>query len=100
LIIGKAGASSAMEALCMGRPFLFTDWIAQNDLAIIRFFEKNGYGWYVPSARGATDRLGRFLERPDADDAPAAAAVRIRAGGFASGVDAAAQALALLAETP
>ncbi|AEJ60694.1 Glycosyltransferase 28 domain-containing protein [Spirochaeta thermophila DSM 6578] len=82
LVVGKAGASTAMEALVVGRPMLFTEWIAQNDYAIIRYFLDHGYGWYLPGVRRAL----RFLSRADLLSLLVHAKARIKEAGFTTGV--------------
>ncbi len=49
-IIGKAGASTAMEAFFLGKPFIFTDWATYNDRYIIQFALKSKVGWYRSTA--------------------------------------------------
>ena len=49
-VVGKAGASTAMEAIFMGKPFIFTEWATYNDRFIINFALNYHIGWYCPSA--------------------------------------------------
>lgn len=55
LVVGKAGASTAMEAFFLGKPIVFTEWATYNDRYIIQFAMKYKVGWYTPT-------LGAFVE--------------------------------------
>ncbi len=50
IVVGKAGASSAMEAFFMGKPVVFTEWASYNDRYIIRFALNFRIGWYAPTS--------------------------------------------------
>lgn len=50
VVVGKAGASSAMEAFFMGKPLVFTEWASYNDRYIIRFALNFKIGWYAPTS--------------------------------------------------
>ena len=49
VVVGKAGASSAMEAFFMGKPLVFTEWASYNDRYIVRFALNFRIGWYAPT---------------------------------------------------
>ena len=49
IVVGKAGASTAMEAIFLGKPFIFTEWATYNDRYIIQFALKYKIGWYTPT---------------------------------------------------
>ena len=49
VVVGKAGASSAMEAFYMGKPLVFTEWASYNDRYIVRFALNFRIGWYAPT---------------------------------------------------
>ena len=49
VVVGKAGASTAMEAVFMGKPFIFTEWATYNDRFIINFALNYHIGWYCPT---------------------------------------------------
>lgn len=49
VVVGKAGASTAMEAIFMGKPFIFTEWATYNDRFIINFALNYHIGWYCPT---------------------------------------------------
>jgi len=49
VVVGKAGASTAMEAFFMGKPVVFTEWASYNDRYIIRFALNFRIGWYAPT---------------------------------------------------
>jgi UDP-N-acetylglucosamine:LPS N-acetylglucosamine transferase len=46
-VAGKAGAATCMEVLYHKKPFLCTEWAAQNDRAIVDFLETNSAGCLV-----------------------------------------------------
>ena len=50
VVVGKAGASTAMEAIFMGKPLVFTEWATYNDRFIINFALSYRIGWYCPTA--------------------------------------------------
>ena len=49
IVVGKAGASTAMEAIFLGKPFIFTEWATYNDRYIVQFALKYRIGWYTPT---------------------------------------------------
>lgn len=49
IVVGKAGASTAMEAFFMGKPMIFTEWATYNDRYIIQFALNFRIGWYAPT---------------------------------------------------
>ncbi|MEM5947587.1 glycosyltransferase [Spirochaetia bacterium 38H-sp] len=82
VVMGKAGASTAMEAAVCCKPVIFTDWIAQNDLAIIKHFTDNGYGWYFKKPAKLVEFFsGNYRRRLEE------ASGRLRSAGYKSGVD-------------
>jgi len=60
VVVGKAGASTAMEAIFMGKPLIFTEWASYNDRFIINFALNYHIGWYCPTVF-AFSRLVRKL---------------------------------------
>ncbi len=61
-IVGKAGASTAMEAIFMGKPFIFTEWATYNDRYIIQFAKKYKIGWYAPYPFVFSNLIKRLME--------------------------------------
>ncbi len=49
LIVGKAGAATAMESMFLQKPVMFTEWAAYNDRYIINFILDYGIGFYCPN---------------------------------------------------
>jgi processive 1,2-diacylglycerol beta-glucosyltransferase len=54
VVLGKAGASTFMEALRWKLPMVFTEWAGQNDYLLLQYAVQNGVGWYAP-------RYGAFI---------------------------------------
>jgi len=54
LVLGKAGASTFMEALRWKLPTVFTEWAGQNDYLLLQYAIQKGVGWYTP-------RYGAFM---------------------------------------
>lgn len=48
MVVGKAGASTCMEALYHQKPLVCTEWAGQNDYKIIEFLLQNKLGSYTP----------------------------------------------------
>jgi len=61
LIVGKAGASTAMEAIFLGKPFIFTEWATYNDRYIIQFALKYKIGWYTPTIFSLVDLVKKLM---------------------------------------
>lgn len=49
VVLGKAGASTAMEAIFLQKPMIFTEWAAYNDRYIIDFVLDYKIGFYCPT---------------------------------------------------
>ncbi|MFQ3548013.1 MAG: glycosyltransferase [Termitinemataceae bacterium] len=49
VVTGKAGAATCMEALYHKRPFICTEWAAQNDYSIVQFLISQRTGAFTPS---------------------------------------------------
>jgi len=49
LVVGKAGAATAMESMFLQKPVMFTEWAAYNDRYIINFILDYGIGFYCPN---------------------------------------------------
>ncbi|HSV55529.1 MAG TPA: glycosyltransferase, partial [Magnetospirillaceae bacterium] len=64
VVVGKAGASTAMEAIFLGKPLIFTEWAAYNDRFIIRFALEYLVGWYCPTVFSFS-RLVRKISKTD-----------------------------------
>lgn len=62
VVVGKAGASTAMEAIFMGKPFIFTEWATYNDRYIIQFAKKYKIGWYAPYPLVFSNLVKRLME--------------------------------------
>lgn len=48
VVLGKAGASTFMEALRWKLPLVFTEWAGQNDYQLLQYAVQKGVGWYAP----------------------------------------------------
>ncbi len=84
VIVGKAGASTAMESIFLNKPMVFTEWATYNDRYIINFVLDYKIGLYCPTmfsflkemrAIAEGDRLQRCSEnlaelnmKPGTDD--------------------------------
>ena len=84
VIVGKAGASTAMESIFLNKPMVFTEWATYNDRYIINFVLDYKIGLYCPTmfsflkemrAIAEGDRLQRCAEnlaelnmKPGTDD--------------------------------
>ena len=84
VIVGKAGASTAMESIFLNKPMVFTEWATYNDRYIISFVLDYKIGLYCPTmfsflkemrAIAEGDRLQRCAEnlaelnmKPGTDD--------------------------------
>ena len=62
VVVGKAGASTAMEAVFMGKPFIFTEWATYNDRFIINFALNYHVGWYCPTVFAFSRVVRRIAE--------------------------------------
>ena len=51
MVVGKAGASTCMEALYHKKPLICTEWAAQNDYKIIEFLVNKRFGSFTPRYR-------------------------------------------------
>jgi len=60
VVVGKAGASTAMEAVFMGKPFIFTEWATYNDRFIINFALNYHIGWYCPTVFALSEVVRRI----------------------------------------
>lgn len=83
-IAGKAGASTFMEAVFMGKPMVFTEWATYNDWYIVNYALEHDIGLYCstplsfsqavanlvqPGAlEGYVERIEKLAMRPGADD--------------------------------
>lgn len=61
IVVGKAGASTAMEAFFMGKPVVFTEWASYNDRYIIRFALNFSIGWYAPTILSFLSLIKRLV---------------------------------------
>jgi processive 1,2-diacylglycerol beta-glucosyltransferase len=61
VVVGKAGASTTMEALAMATPILFLDCAGPHERPNIDFCLKHGVGWYSRSCGQFITRLQRLL---------------------------------------
>ncbi|WP_304225688.1 glycosyltransferase [Gracilinema caldarium] len=48
IVVGKAGASTCMEALFHQKPLVCTEWAGQNDYKIVEFLLQNNLGSFTP----------------------------------------------------
>ncbi len=62
VVVGKAGASTAMEAMFMGKPFIFTEWATYNDRFIINFALNYHVGWYCPTVFSFSRTVRRIVD--------------------------------------
>lgn len=62
VVVGKAGASTAMEAIFLGKPFIFTEWATYNDRYIIQFALKYKIGWYTPTVLAFMNTVHQLLD--------------------------------------
>lgn len=62
VVVGKAGASTAMEAIFMGKPLIFTEWATYNDRFIINFALNYHIGWYSPTVFAFTRRVRKIAD--------------------------------------
>jgi len=51
MVVGKAGASTCMEALSHNKPLICTEWAGQNDYKILEFLLENNLGSFTPRYR-------------------------------------------------
>jgi hypothetical protein len=51
MVVGKAGASTCMEALSHKKPLICTEWAGQNDYKIIEFLVAHRLGSFTPRYR-------------------------------------------------
>ncbi|MCX7027854.1 MAG: glycosyltransferase [Spirochaetes bacterium] len=65
LVVGKAGASTAMEAIFLGKPFVFTEWATYNDRYIIQFALKYKIGWYTPALHVFVELVKKLMTGED-----------------------------------
>jgi processive 1,2-diacylglycerol beta-glucosyltransferase len=64
LVLGKAGASTTMEALAMKRPIFHTSYVAYNEKANLDWCLLHGVGRYVPKPEELVGLLRGYLEQP------------------------------------
>lgn len=93
LALGKAGASSTMEALATGTPIVFTACAAQNEAPNIDWCARRGVGWYAPEPERCAALVERLLQGP----ALAQARARLRDAGLSFGAEPLARVVASLA---
>jgi processive 1,2-diacylglycerol beta-glucosyltransferase len=62
VVVGKAGASTAMEAAFMSKPFIFTEWATYNDRFIINFALNYHVGWYCPTVFAFSQVVRRIVD--------------------------------------
>lgn len=62
LVVGKAGAATAMESMFLQKPVMFTEWAAYNDRYIINFILDYGIGFYCPSFYAFSKILREIVE--------------------------------------
>jgi processive 1,2-diacylglycerol beta-glucosyltransferase len=65
IVVGKAGASTAMEAIFLGKPFIFTEWATYNDRYIIQFALKYKIGWFTPALHTFVDLVKKLMTGDD-----------------------------------
>lgn len=94
LVLGKAGASSTLEALALGRPIFHTSFVAPNEKRNLEYCRRHGVGGYVPRP----DDVVALLAPLTRDRSPLLDwQRRVRELGFAPGTLAIAEHLASLA---
>uniref|UniRef100_A0A7C3ELG0 Glycosyl transferase n=1 Tax=Gracilinema caldarium TaxID=215591 RepID=A0A7C3ELG0_9SPIR len=69
MVVGKAGASTCMEALSHKKPMICTEWAGQNDYTIIQFLLENRLGSFTPRYREFIELLSSppVYEKYDAE---------------------------------
>lgn len=65
VVVGKAGASTTMEAYFLEKPCAFVEWAAQNDRLIIEFALRRELGWYTPTRFSFFRFLRHLVESDD-----------------------------------
>jgi hypothetical protein len=50
-----------MEAIFLGKPFIFTEWATYNDRYIIQFALKYKIGWYTPALHAFIDLVKTLM---------------------------------------
>lgn len=66
LVLGKAGASTTLEALAMNRPIFHTSYAAYNEKTNIDWCIEQGVGRYLPKPEQLLEILREYLEQPAA----------------------------------
>lgn len=62
VIVGKAGASTAMESIFLNKPMIFTEWATYNDRYIINFVLDYKIGLYCPTMFSFLKEMGDIAE--------------------------------------
>ncbi len=83
-VITKAGASTTMEILSMGKPIIFSTFIRGQELGNMLYVVHNGAGWYIKEPRKIMDQADRLIHDPDLQ---AQMAANIRRLGVRNGLD-------------
>jgi UDP-N-acetylglucosamine:LPS N-acetylglucosamine transferase len=64
VVLGKAGASTTLEALATGHPMFHTSFVNQSEKTNVEFCVEHRVGRYLPEPEDLVRTLRRFLEHP------------------------------------
>lgn len=64
VVVGKAGPASVHEALAVGRPVLVTGYAGLNELGVLRFVEREGFGRYAPRPGALAGAVEAYASNP------------------------------------
>ncbi|MEJ2122117.1 MAG: glycosyltransferase [Alphaproteobacteria bacterium] len=95
VVVGKAGPSSVLGALAVGRPYIATAYTALNERAVVRFLEASQLGGYAARVGDAVEQVLSYR----AEGAVDAVAKRAAAFDFAGMTERLARYIAAYAET-
>ncbi len=65
VIVGKGGPASVYEALAVGRPVLATRYAGLNELGVVRFVEREGFGRYVKTPATLLEAIEGYASDPN-----------------------------------
>lgn len=65
VVVGKGGPASVYEALAVGRPVLATRYAGLNELGVVRFIEREGFGHYVKTPAALSKAVELYASDPN-----------------------------------